>query len=222
MAILSAYSATHWDILLSRTETDNEAAVAVGDITIAGTTVTQISGTGPWRHLTLNPAIATLTPSAVTIANHAGMCVEFAIPAESLPFLKQIRNILRIGITEEDLSDDTIASAAFLGKAEWEVYGVLNITPAAYDTKAAADAIYQQRVRTAVMYRTAALLVPAFPTILQNAIQQERVTYEEFDWQQRIALYLRTADEAIATDMPTDEVSGGVVVAELATRRTYF
>ena len=223
MGILTEYSTADWTLYLNRIETEDEEILAVGDFTvnIAQNTITAISGTGIARRVTFREAVAAFAPSALQIANHPGEEVIGAIPTESVSYLAQIRNILRLGLTDEDLSDFQIAQDAFLGQGELEVYAALNVTPAQYDAKAASDPLYQQRVRTATMYRTTALLVPSLPEILGNTLRGEQIRYAEYDWEKRIEFYLRVASDAIEEDSTTD-VAGGVAIARLARRETYF
>lgn len=222
MGILSAYPTTQWTLFLNRAELSTESALTLADITVGMETLTALSGSGTARRVTFGTAVAAVQPTSVVLAGHPGMHVIGGLPTESLAFLDQVRNILRIGLTPEDLSDFQIQQSAFLGKAELDTYAALNTTPAAYAAKAASEPLYEQRVRTAVLYRTAALLVPSLPEILENTLRSERIRYAELDWQQRINYFLKVANDAIAEDTTSADVAGGVVIATLATRETYF
>ena len=225
MAILPYTITPNWSITLSRELLEGERALATSDFVIVGNAVTAIHGTGLTRQITLQTPTATLTPQMLTLhGDYAGVLAIVSttpeIPMETVPYLMQIRDLLRIGLTENDLSNAQIASDAFLGKAEQEVRAALQ-NPMEYETRAATDIAYRTRVRTSVMYRTAALLVPALPRLLQDATLDTRVVYEDQDWQERIAYFVNLANDALGPDMgPVME--GGVVIATLATRRTYF
>ena len=223
MGILTAYSTDAWTLYLNRIETEDETLLVPDDFTvnIAQNLIQTISGDGIARQVTFQNAVGSFALSALVINRHPGMEVVGAIPTASVSYLDQIRNILRLGLTDDDLSEFQIQQDAFLGQGELEVYSSLNVTPVQYDSKAESDPLYQQRVRTAAMYRTAALLVPALPEIIGNTLRGENIRYAEYDWQERINFYLRVAADAIEEDATTD-VAGGVAIARLARRTTYF
>jgi len=124
-------------------------------------------------------------------------------------YLSQIRNILRIGLTSEDLPDATIQEAAFLRRAELAVYEKTGLTDQTYD--AISDPLKQERLRIAVLYRTAALLVPALPEIVRESFLGELQQFAQIDWEQKIAFFNSQADDAIEQDTPVQTSSIGSV-----------
>ena len=130
--------------------------------------------------------------------------------ADIAGFMTQIRNILRIGVTAEDLPDATIRELAFLRKAELAVYEQTGRTDATYDAAAQSDSALQDRFRIAVMYRTAALLLPALPDIVRESFQSELRQYVQIDFDTKINFFLTQATDAIEEDLTTEADVGSV------------
>ena len=190
MAILSSFYTRNWQITLNRIEASGENALVIGDFTISGNSVTSISGTGLTRNIVLGTAVEMLNPTHLVIANHMtapAMVVTSAVNADIPQFLNQIRQLLNIGLTSDDLPDSVISSLVYLRAAEFEVYESIRLTDTTYDTMIGglmptpAQRILAERYRIAVMYRTAALLIPALPDIIEQAILRERTRYVEIN-----------------------------------------
>ena len=115
--------------------------------------------------------------------------------------MNQIRNILRIGIEQEDLPDSTILEEVFVRRAELAVYAQTNTTESQFNALAADDP-KRERLRIATLYRTAALLVPALPDIVREQFQSELRQYVQMDWEKKINFFISQADDAIQPDLP--------------------
>ena len=203
MAILSSFPSTMWSITLST----SLVSLAPGDVTVSGNTVSAVTGAGTTWTLTLGTAVDTLAPTSIAISGNTVTATDNASIAQ---FIEQIRNILRIGVTREDLSDSTIRELAFLRKAELAVYEKTSQTEAQYDTASASDPALRDRFRIAVMYRTAALLVPALPDIVRESFQSELRQYVQMDWEQKINFFISQSDDAIEEDIPEGAVISSV------------
>ena len=188
-------------------------------LTIMGNAVTNTVGSGTSWMLTLRDAVSALAPSDITIP---GATVLSTDNANIAGFIEQIRNILRIGLTQADLPDSTIRENAFLRKAELAVYEKTTKTEAAFDTESATDIALRDRFRIATMYRTAALLVPALPDIVREQFQSELNQYVQMDWEQKIAFFIKQADDAVEEDIPEDQVSSVGRIGSSYTRYTAF
>ena len=206
MAILSSFPSTRWDITLNMAR---EGGLSAGDITIAGNTVTAVTGANLMWTLTLGTATPSLDPMAFTISGTEVMTTD---NAEIAPFMEQIRNLLGIRIRSSDLPDSTIRELAFLRKAEMAVLAMSRYdTDMDYDVAAARDTSLRDRFRLAVMYRTAALLVPALPDIVRESFQDELRQFVQMDWEQKINFFLTQADDAlIEEDLTPSAVIGRV------------
>ena len=220
MAIISEFPSTRWNISLDT----SLPTLVPGDISVTGNTVTAVSGAGQSWVLTLGIAVSTLLPAAITVS---GASVTSTSNADIAMFLEQIRNILRIGLTQDDLPDATIEELVFLRRAELTTYEKTGKTEAQYDSEtamntAAAQAL-RDRFRISVMYRTAALLVPALPDIVRESFQSELRQYVQMDWEQKINFFLSQSDDAIEEDLPTTaDVSSVGSVGSSYTRYTAF
>ena len=217
MAILSQFNSNRWLITLNREETDSESKLVPNDFnfTSNNNAVTSITGSGITRTIVLTEEVATLDISRITIINHDAAPIMEVISAENallIPFLAQIRNLLGVDLTKEDLPDATILQSAFLRTAELQVYSNLGLSgDTAYDAKAV-DALFRERSRIAVIYRTAALLVPVLPSIIESSIESERIRYAEIDWEEKINFFLGAADTAIKEDMTVPLGDGNAIV----------
>ena len=76
------------------------------------------------------------------------------------------------------------------------------------------DAGFQMRMRTSVLYRTAALLLPAFPQIIREGLLQESRQYQDIDIEDRRAWFLRIAGDVIEDDVVVAPQSGSAVFGE--------
>lgn len=221
MAILSQFDSNKWLITLNREETDSEPELVPNDFSFTSNnnTVTSITGSGITRTIVLTEEVATLDVSQITIINHDTTPIMEVISAQNalvIPFLAQIRNLLGVELSKEDLPDATILQAAFLRTAELQMYSNLGINgDTAYDAKVTSNsggALFQERTRIATIYRTAALLVPVLPSIIESSIESERIRYTEIDWEEKINFFLNAADAAVKEDIPSDLSDGDAIV----------
>ena len=132
--------------------------------------------------------------------------------ADLLGFLQQIRNLLRIGLTPQDLPDATILEQVFLRDAELEVYDAIDLTDATYDTKAAGDNAFRERTQNAVLYRAAAKMVYSLPEIVSETVLQQSVRYREIDIDSKVNFWLKLADQAIEPDIVDPQYRQGAVI----------
>jgi len=187
------------------------------DITVSGNAVSSVSGAGTTWMLILRDPVAILPPSSVTITGSTVVSTE---NAEIAGFMQQIRNLLRIGMDAADLPDATIRQLSYLRKAEFSVYEETKKTEAQYDTAIMNDPAMRDRFRIAAMYHTAALLVPALPDIVREEFQQEYRQYVQMDGDEKIALFLNAAKDAIQEEITaTASISN---VGELGTSYTRY
>ena len=137
--------------------------------------------------------------------------------------MNQVRNILRIGVTAEDLPDNTILEPAFVRRAELAVYAQTDIANDAAFDELAADDPKRERLKIATLYRTAALLVPALPDIVREQFQSELRQYVQMDWEQKINFFIGQANDTLQPDIPADaQVSSVGSVGSSYTRFTAF
>ena len=227
MAILSEFPTTQWVITLSATRSN----LAAGDVTITLPTpltpptpalaVSTVTGSGTSWVLMLNRMISELPPGAITIGGLPATTVVSTDNAEIAGFMQQIRNLLRIGMDAADLPDATIRQLSYLRKAEFSVYEETKKTEADYDNTIMNDAAMRDRFRIATMYHTAALLVPALPDIVREEFQQEYRQYVQMTGEEKIALFLNAAKDAVDEVLPpTDRVESKV--GELGTSYTKY
>ena len=163
MAILTTFPSRNWRITFSADPVSIQAA----DITITLPTsppttvsVTSISGTGTSRNLVLGTEISILKPSYISITGLTVTIISTqntALAAFLSSYVEQIRSLLNISLTKEDLPDDKIVSP-FLRSAEFDIYKNLELAnDAAYDAKVASDGdIFREKSRLALLYQTAA------------------------------------------------------------------
>ena len=214
MAILSEFPTTQWVITLSATRD----ALVLADIMVTGNIVSAVSGSGTTWTLTLSNPVATLLPGSVTITGSTVVSTE---NGEISGFMQQIRNLLRIGMDAADLPDVTIRQLSYLRKAEFTVYEETKKTETEYDSTIMNDATMRDRFRIATMYHTAALLVPALPDIVREEFQQEYRQYVQMTGEEKIALFLNAAKDAIEEVIPpADRVVSKV--GELGTSYTKY
>ena len=228
MAVLTSFPSLRWQITLNRLETESERALEAQDILLTlnnlPATVATITTGGLMRVIGLSSAVASLPAASVTILQSAfpGMRVTATQNADLLDFLQQIRNLLRIGLTSQDLPDSTILEQVFLRAAEMEVYDATNLTDATYDTKAASDAAFRERTQTAVMYRTAALLLYSLPEIVSETVLQQTVRYREIDIDAKVNYWLKIADQSIEPDIVDPQYRQGAVIGSSWTIPTRY
>ena len=230
MAILSSFYTRNWQITLNRVEASGESALVIGDFTISGNSVTSISGTGLTRNIVLGTAVEMLNPTHLMIVNHMtapAMVVTSAVNADIPQFLEQIRQLLDIGLTSDDLPNSVVTNLVYLRKAEFQVYESTGLTDTTYDTKVGgltptpAQRIIAERYRISVMYRTAALLVPALPDVVEQSTLRLRTRYVEIDWQEKIALFIRLADDIIEDEI-IDAQTATTVIAAVVTKTVSY
>ena len=219
MAVITSFPSTEWRITLSRVEDSGELALVSSDFTIQMTTVMDISGTRLMRVLTLGMPVAMLMPSMISITSHGDMRVVSTTNQLKEQFLNNIRDLLDLGLTADGLPDDKIDDLVFLRAAELDVYDLLGLTDETYDMKAMTDSAFAERVRIAVMYRTAAKLLYSFPQIVSEATLSLSTRYREIDIDNKINFWLNLSNKSVEPDIPDDVVVGsGVVIAESVTR----
>ena len=136
--------------------------------------------------------------------NHYGFQISHYVSV----LLSDIRDQVAVGLTTQDLPDSVIEKNVFLRAAELEV--IQRITAAQYDAKLAIQSS-RERITIAIQKRTAALIIPALPQIVENSALQERVRFLEVDWQARIELLQQEADDIIKPDVPEDTAVGGSI-----------
>ena len=223
MAILTQLQSMRWQITLNRVESSGEDALDTSHIVVTGNSVSSISGTGLQRVIVLTTGVTALAPSAITISAHTGMRVVSTTNANEdlLEYLDEIRKLIWVNLTEQDVPDSVILQNVYLGLADSEVLNSLGLTTAQYNTKVASDEAFQRRSRIAVAYRTAAYLLPAVPQLLREEIQQEYKQFAQVDWKERQTFFLRLSGESIEDDTPTVEVALGKT-GESYTRYTAF
>ena len=124
-------------------------------------------------------------------------------------------------MTINDISDRQIENP-YLRSAEYEVYEALGVTESEYDTKAAADATYREKTRIATLYRTAALLVPSVPDILQESVLSVQRRYVQFDPDKKIAAFIRLSNNEIEEYLPEDSKRSGFVARSFKKRYVGF
>ena len=198
----------------------NPSIVEIEDSQGVTHTVVDTAGSGTEWTLTLENPVLTLAPSDITIP---GATVVSTDNASISGFMEQIRNLLRIGITSEDLPDSTIREYAFLRAAELATYEKTQKTEAAFDTESLTDTALRDRFRISTMYRTAALLVPALPDIVREEFLSELRQYVQMDWEQKINFYNTQADDVVKDDIPAGAgVSSVGSVGSRYTRYTAF
>ena len=134
MAILSNFPTRNWTITLNRVETESEDTLAPSDIIVSGNTVTAISGTTVTRNLTLQTAVASLLPADISFSGYSGLAVVSTSNADIPQFLQQIRELLSVRLTAEDIPDSIINSDVYLLLAETQTYDATGLTSMQYDT----------------------------------------------------------------------------------------
>ena len=115
--------------------------------------------------------------------------------------ISNIRDLIQVGLSSDDLPDDIVLRTSFFGAAETHILNRLGLTTAAYTEKLATDPAFRQRITVAVERRTAAFLIPSLPQVVEESILNQRWRYLEVDWQEKISLLLRLSDEAIVDDL---------------------
>lgn len=111
-----------------------------------------------------------------------------------------IRALIDVSITPHDLSDDIIKSEVFLAAAEQEVLG---LDPDAA-TRTGED---QQRIKRAVMYFTAANLVPSVVRITSQTVNVRDSSFsrQTFDVSEKVAELRGKAFGEISAVIDPDE-----------------
>ena len=169
-----------------------------------------MSGTGTSFLLVLGTAVSSLAVTDVTITTTPPTQVIATDNADIAGFMSQIRSLLNIGVSSEDLPDSVIRELVFLRKAELQVYDQTKKTEATYDTEVLTDTAMRDRFRIATMYRTAALLVPAIPDIIREQFLRESTQYVEMKAEEKINIFLNNAKDAIEVDLPVGTSTSNV------------
>lgn len=210
MAILTSFETINWKITFSE---DNENLMA-NLLQVTGNMVTSLSATGITRDAVLQNPTNNLV---ITDTGVSGVTVVSVENADLADYLNEIRWLLNAALTENDLSDQQIRSP-FLRSAEFEVYDALGVTEAEYDTRSATDMVFREKVRLSTLYRTAALLVPSIPDILQQRIFEGSVRYVEYDPKEKIANFIRLSNNEIEEFIPTENQRTGFAAGSFQRR----
>ena len=229
MAILSQFSSSNWIITLNRELNNSEGILQLSDIAITNNPVLSIAGNGFTRTIRLSTAETNLNPNDIVIdPRFVGPPLLEVIAtdnADLIPYLSQIRDLIGVSYKEEDIPDNIIKQDIYLRQAEFLVYekvneeirknsgintlyrGLSQLDDATYDAQQS-NLIFIEKHRIAVMYRTAALMIPALPQILQDFILRNEYRYAEIDWQEKILEYENKADEVLGIEPETLEEAG--------------
>ena len=140
--------------------------------------------------------------------------------------LDGVRHLLNVGLTEAELTNETILSDPFLRVAEYQLYEALGLSgDSDYDAKigtaprTAAQESYRSRSMIAVTYLTAIQLIPSLPQLIEESILRESVRYQEIDWEAKSALLKATAEEVLDPIAPInafDKSIFGIIEQDLS------
>lgn len=136
-------------------------------------------------------------------------------------FLQSVRDLISIGLTAQDISDDLLNSLIYFRGSELNLITLLGYsdddddnpsTPTPYETKLTNDPIFKSRAEVWIATRMAARILPALGQILEEGILNERVRYQEINIEERIRLLLGIGDDAIRPELPGG--SGSAIYAK--------
>lgn len=127
-------------------------------------------------------------------------------------FLGDIRDLVSIGLTQEDLPDSVIERNIFLKASELEIIRMLKINQETFENRLTANVNgYRERMTIAIQKQTAIEIIPALAQIVENAALQERVRYQEIDWKLRVDELEEDIVSIITPDLPPDDDVGGKI-----------
>ena len=104
-------------------------------------------------------------------------------------FLQEVRDLIQVGLTTEELSDDLLSRMIFFRASELNLIRLLGDSQSEYDAKLGVPD-FKLRAETWIASRMAAAILPALPQILEEGILDERVRYQQLDIEKRIELLL--------------------------------
>ena len=233
---------TTWNLILNRAINNgigNEPPLRPNEINIftannrlyTERAVTSIIGTGLKRTILLSDT-AILPNFNLRISTHIGMNIVSIQSPIYISALESIRKFVSTEATAQGIPDDVIGKD-YLRNAEFEIYDDLGISESEYDMRAdahmpgsnelTADAIhYREKVRIATEYRTAALLVPAYPDLVRQSVLSTSFEYEVFDPSKKIQFLLKRSKDEIAEFITTDTATTGYVAKGFTRRRSLF
>lgn len=127
-------------------------------------------------------------------------------------FFQEVRNLISIGLTSDDLSDSILNSMIYFKASELNLIRLLGYEddPEPYETKLTSDDDFKDRAEVWIATRMAASILPALGQILEEGILNERVRYQELDLQERINLLLGIGDDAITPDLSDPSTEGAI------------
>ena len=225
MSIITNPLSLRWGITLNRpiTTTLTPTGILIAN---APASVRSVVGSGNYWQITLINRSYGLEPNPhhIRIDEPPGFFVEGTTNLHRKDMLQEIRNLLSLKLDESDISDDTILSDVFVGKAEDFVLeqtatdDYVTFITTAINTNQFSKV---KRFEIAAMYRTAALLIPTLPDILREQFRSESRQYVEIDWQEKINLFIAAANEAIVEDIVKDISADPVIGSSYCVPVTY-
>lgn len=108
--------------------------------------------------------------------------------------LQDIRQLVLNELTSKDLPDDVINRDIYLGIAERDIFARANITSSQYD---ALDAEQQTKIKTAVKYKTAVLILPSLPQLLRETVIGISYQYNQLSQTNKIKRYEDLIDNQV-------------------------
>ena len=232
-----------WTITLNRAIAAGlppETRLAPTDIVIRDTSVSMIRGNSTTREIVLTTAISSLAATDIVINNHDApeMKVVTVVPNISPSFLlsvsplliadnvlaeslENIRQYLEIGLTQEELPNKTILDS-YLSAAESEIYELLSLTSTEYDSRALSDSDFALKTRIATQYRTAALLVPALPSIVRQSSLRLSTEYNVLEPEKKIQFFLNRSKDEVEEFVPTSQLAKGYAAGSFSRRSLRF
>ena len=216
MAIISTFSTRNWKITFSQDSPDLTAQGVV----VNGDPLTSLSSSGVTRDAVLHSPETTLDKNRIDTGVE-GVSVIAVENSEIADYVDQVRWLLNTRLTPQDLSDRQILNP-FLRTAEFETYDILGLTEAEYDSRAARDPQFEEKTRLSVLYRTAALMVPAIPDIVRQSVLNTTIQWAEYDPDKKIANFLRLSHNEIQTLVPDIERISGYAAGSVQKRRVLF
>lgn len=121
-------------------------------------------------------------------------------------FIDDIRSLVWISLTKEDLPDNIILKPVYLRSAELDIAQQIG---SGYDQQLL-NADNREKIAIAVQMKTAAKIIPALPQITEDQVLRERYEYAEINWQEKINLLNKDADDFINPITPDPSVAGSI------------
>lgn len=132
-------------------------------------------------------------------------------------FLQDVRDLISVGLTDNDLGSSVLNRLVFFRSAELDlIRNGLNLmgddSIMRYEDMLTANANnFRDKAIIAVAYRMAAKVLPALPQIVEESILNERVRYQELDLEERINLLITDSNDIIR---PPGESAEGAIFAK--------